>query len=86
MFDYEFLNGFFDNFLVGESQVFVDFSVKGGVRKLPNCFLLVEAGASDGYCAAFVSCCDQRVSGLIEVIPVFEIYESRCSHKSQKPE
>ena len=69
MFCYEFLNGVFDNFLVGGSWVFVDFGVKSLVRKLANCFLLVEVGAPNDCRAAFVSCFDD------EVISVFEINE-----------
>ena len=46
------------------------FGVKSGVRKLPNCFLLVEVCAPNDNGAAFVSCFDD------EVIPIFEIYES----------
>ena len=69
MFCYEFLNGVFDNFLVGGNEVFVDFGVKSRVRKLTNCFLLVEVGAPNDFCTAFVGCSDD------EVISVFEIYE-----------
>ena len=69
MFCYEFLNGVFDSFLVGGSYVFVDFGVKSRVRKLANCFLLVEVGAPNDCRAAFVGCFDD------EVISVFEIYE-----------
>ena len=61
------MNGFFDDFLIGGSSVFVDFGVKSGVRKLRNCFLLVEVGAPNDYRTAFVGCFDD------EVIPVFEI-------------
>ena len=57
-------------FWFGGSWVFVDFSVKFRVRKLPNSFLLAEVGGPDDYRAAFVGCFDD------EVIPVFEIYES----------
>ena len=69
MFCYEFLNGVFDNFLVGRSYVFVDFGVKSGVRKLANCFLLVEVGAPNDCRAAFVGCFDD------EALSVFEINE-----------
>ena len=69
MFSYEFLNSVFDNFLVGGSKVFVDFGVKSWVRKLANCFLLVEVGAPNDGRAAFVGCFDD------EVFSVFEIYE-----------
>ena len=63
------MHGFFDNFLVGGSSVFVDFGVKSGVRKLPNCFLLVEVGVPNDYRTTSVGCFDD------EVTPVFEIYE-----------
>ena len=49
---------------------FVDFGVKDRVRKLANCFLLVEVGASNDCRAAFVGCFDD------EVISDFETYES----------
>ena len=68
LFGYEFLDGFFDNFLIGVSYVY---GVKSGVRKLLHCFLLVEVCAPNDYRAAFTTGCFDD-----EVIPVFEIYES----------
>jgi len=62
-----FLNGVFDNFLVGGSWVFVDFGVEGLVRKLANCFLLVEVGAPGGCRAAFVGCFDGGVISVFEI-------------------
>ena len=41
--------------MVDESETFVDFCTKGGVRKLPESFFLVEVGPSNNDCAAFVS-------------------------------
>ena len=41
--------------MVDESETFVDFCTKGGVRKLPQSFFLVEVGPSNNDCAAFVS-------------------------------
>ena len=64
---YQFLNGVFDNFLVGGSYVFVDFIVKSRVRKLPNCFFLVEVGAPNDCRAAFVGCFDNEVISLVEI-------------------
>ena len=61
MFYYEFLNGVFDNFLVGGSKVFVDFGVKSRVRKLANCFLLVGVGEPNDCRAAFVGCFHDEV-------------------------
>ena len=69
LFCYEFLNGVFDNFLVSGSKVFVDFGAKKWVRKLTNCFLLVEVGGPNDYRTAFVGCFDD------DVISGFEIYE-----------
>ena len=42
MFDYKVINGALDNLLVSGSEMFVDFSIKRGVRKLPQSFFLVE--------------------------------------------
>ena len=69
LFCYGFLNGVFDNFLVGVSQVFVDIGVKRRVRKLANCFLLVEVGGPNDCRVTFVGCFDE------EIISIFEIYE-----------
>ena len=41
--------------MVDESETFVDFFTKGGVRKLPQSFFLVGVGPSNNDCAAFVS-------------------------------
>ena len=41
---YQVLNSVLDNFLVYGSQIFLDFSIKGGVRKLPQSFFLVRDG------------------------------------------
>ena len=64
-FVYEFLNGVFDNFLVGGSKVFVDLGVKNRVRKLANCFLLVEVGAPNDCRAPFVGCFDYEVISVL---------------------
>ena len=37
-------NSALDNLLVSGSEIFVDFSIKRGVRKLPQSFFLVEVG------------------------------------------
>ena len=37
-----------------ESEIFVNFCIKGGVRKLPQSSLLVEVGPLNNDCAAFV--------------------------------
>ena len=44
MFDYKVTNSALDNLLVVESENFIDFSIKRGVRKLPQSFFLVEDG------------------------------------------
>ena len=42
------------------AEVFVDLGVKRWVRELVNCFLLVEVGAPNDCCAAFVGCFDYK--------------------------
>ena len=36
------------------SEIFVDLSIKGGFRELPQSFFLVEVSPSNNSCAAFV--------------------------------
>ena len=43
-FGYKVINSALDNFLVSGSEIFIDLSIKRGVRKLPQSFFLVEVG------------------------------------------
>ena len=43
MFSYKIVNRIFENVLVDESDIFVNFCIKGGVKKLLQRFFLVEA-------------------------------------------
>ena len=38
------VNSALDNLLISGSEIFIDFSIKRGVRKLPQSFFLVEVG------------------------------------------
>ena len=40
--------------LIFGSEIFIDFSIKRGVRKLPRSFFLVEVGLPNNQSAAFV--------------------------------
>ena len=51
---------FFGSFLFGLSEIFVNFGIKRGVRKLPKSFLSVKIGLPNNYGAAFVGRFDQR--------------------------
>ena len=42
LFDYKVVNSALDNLLISGSEIFIDFSIKRGVRKLPQSFFLVE--------------------------------------------
>jgi len=54
LFDYKVVNSALDNLLVSESEIFIDLSIKRGVRKLPQSFFLVEVGPPNSQSAAFV--------------------------------
>ena len=54
MFDYKVYNCALDNLLVSGSEIFIDISIKRGVRKLPQSFFLVEFGPPNNQNAAFV--------------------------------
>ena len=67
MFDYKVVNSALDNLFVCESEIFIDFNVKIGVRKLPQNFLLVEVGLPNNQSAVFVGRFDNYVSGLTKI-------------------
>ena len=54
MINYKILNGVFDKFLIFGSEIFRDFGIKRGIRKLPQSFFLVKVGPPNNYRAAFV--------------------------------
>ena len=67
LFDYKVVNGTLDNFLVSGSEIFIDFSIKRGVRKLPQSISLVEVGPRNNQSAAFVGRFENYVSALTEI-------------------
>ena len=42
LFDYKVVNSALGNLLISGSDIFIDFSIKRGIRKLPQSFFLVE--------------------------------------------
>jgi len=75
LFDYKVVKGALDNLLVSRGEVFIDFSVKRGVRKLPQSFLLVEVGLPNNQSAAFVGCLVNYVFALTTIFkcrPLFQ--------------
>ena len=53
MFDYKVVNSALDNLLVIGSEIFIDFSIKRGIRKLAQSLFLVEVGPPNDQSAAF---------------------------------
>ena len=51
---YKVVNSALDNLLISGSEIFIEFSIKRGVRKLPQSFFLVEVGPPNNQRAAFV--------------------------------
>ena len=56
LYSYKIVNRFFGNVnvLVDESEIFVNFGIKRGIRKLPQSYFLVEVGPPNDDCSAFV--------------------------------
>ena len=54
MFDYKVVNSALDNLLVSGGEIIIDFSIKRGVRKLPQSFFSVKVGPPNDQSAAFV--------------------------------
>ena len=53
LFYYKVVNSAVDNFLISGSEIFIDFSIKRGVRKLPQSSFLVEVVPPNNPRAAF---------------------------------
>ena len=67
MINYEITNGVFDKFLIFASEIFLDFGIKRGVRKLPQSFFLVKVGPQNNYRAAFVGRFDNYVIAFTKI-------------------
>ena len=53
LFDCKFVNSALDNLLVSGGEIFIDFSIKRGVRKLPQSFFLVKVAIQLIYSVVF---------------------------------
>ena len=67
MFDYKVVNGALDNLLVSGSEIFIDLSIKRGVRKFLQSFFLVRVGPPINQRAAFVGRFDNYVFALLKM-------------------
>ena len=67
MINYKILNGVFDKFLIFGSEIFRDFVIKRGIRKLPQSFFLVKVGPPNNYRAAFVGRFDNYVVAFTKI-------------------
>ena len=54
--------------LVSVSEIFIDFSIRRGVRKLPQRFFLVEVGPPNNQSTAFVGRFDNYVFVLYKIL------------------
>ena len=68
MFDYKVINSALDNLLVSGGEIFIDLSIKRGVRKLPQSFFLVKVGPPNDQSAAFVGRFDNYIFALTKIL------------------
>ena len=61
------MNGVFDKFLICGGEIFLDFGIKRGVKKLPQSFFLVKVGPPKDYRAAFVGRFDNYVIAFTKI-------------------
>ena len=69
------MNGVFDKFLICGGEIFLDFGIKRGVRKLPQSFFVVKFGPPNNYRAAFVGRFDNYVIAFTKIFkrrPLFQ--------------
>ena len=67
LINYKILNGVFDKFLIFGSEIFRDFGIKRGIRKLPQSCFLVKVGPPNNYRAAFVGRFDNYVVAFTKI-------------------
>lgn len=66
MFCCKIVKNVLDNVKVSVSEIFINFSIKRGVNKIPQSFFLVEISPPNNLCAAFV-CRLKTVSALLRL-------------------
>ena len=77
MFDYKVINSALDNLLVSGGEIFIDFSVKRGVRKLPQSFFLVKVGPRNDQSAAFVGRFDNYIFALTKILKCRSLFRRK---------
>ena len=60
LFDYKVINSALENLLVSGGEIFIDFNIKRGVRKLPQSFFLIKVGPPNDQSAA-----EERLENLV---------------------
>ena len=77
MFSSKIVNSVFYNFLIDESEIFVNFGIKRGVRKLTQSFFLVEVGQPNKDCTACVGRFNNYVFAFFSLLNVDHSFEER---------
>ena len=77
MFDYKVVNSALDNLLVSGGEIFIDFSVKSGVRKLSQSFFLVKVGPPNDQSAAFVGRFDDYIFVLTKILKCRSLFRRK---------
>jgi len=71
------VNSALENLLVSGGEIFIDFSIKRGVRKLPQRFLLVEVGPQNNQSAAFIGRLDNYVFALTKIFKCRPLFRGK---------
>ena len=66
LFSFKIEKRIFNNVLVNESEIFVNFGIKRGIRKLPKSYFLVEVGPPNDDCSAFVGRSNTCLCGFLD--------------------
>ena len=77
LFDYKFVNSDLDNLLVSGGEIFIDLSIKRGVRKLPQSFFLVKVGPPNDQSAAFVGRFDNYIFALTKILKCRSLFRRK---------
>ena len=77
LLDYKVINSALDNLLVSGGEIFIDFSIKRGVRKLPQSFFLVKVGPPNDQSAAFVGRFDNYIFALTKILKCRSLFRTK---------
>ena len=77
LFDYKVVHSALENLLASRGEIFIVFSIKRGVRKLPQSFFFVKVGPPNDQSAAFVGRFDNYIFALTKILKCRSLFRRK---------